>query len=48
MNNRVICKVILSSPCLWACFRPLSPLLVVFAKFGNFIESQDEMLKLSI
>jgi len=31
-NNRLIRKVILSSPCLWAWFHRLSPLSVVSAK----------------
>jgi hypothetical protein len=30
--NRVICKVTLSSSCLWASFHPLSSLLVVSRK----------------
>jgi hypothetical protein len=46
--NRVISEVTLSLPCLWASFHPLSPLSVVSAKEGKFIESQYEMLKLSI
>jgi hypothetical protein len=37
-NNRLICKVILSSPCLWAYFHPLSPPhSVVSAKKWNSI-----------
>jgi hypothetical protein len=47
-NIRVIGKVTLSSPCLWACFQSVSPLSLVSAKQGNFIKSQYEMLKLSI
>jgi hypothetical protein len=35
--NGVICKVTLSSPCLWASFHPLSPLSVVSAR--HFISS---------
>jgi hypothetical protein len=35
------------SPCLWASFHPLTPLLVVSVKLGNFIKSQYEMLELS-
>jgi hypothetical protein len=30
-NDRVICKVTLSSPCLWASFHPKTPLSVVSA-----------------
>jgi hypothetical protein len=30
--NRVVCKVTLSSPCLWASFHPVYPLSVVSAK----------------
>jgi len=36
------------SPCLWASFHSLTPLLVMSVKEGNFIKSQYEMLKLSI
>jgi hypothetical protein len=32
LDNRLIRKVTLSSPCLWASFHPLSPLLVVSTK----------------
>ncbi len=32
IDNRVIRKVTLSSPCLWASFHPISPLSVVSAK----------------
>jgi hypothetical protein len=28
----VVCKVTMSSPCLWACFHPLFPLSLVSAK----------------
>ncbi len=39
-NNRLICKVILSSPCLWAWFHPLYPNNVQFhemvPKFSQF------------
>ncbi len=38
-SNRDICKFTLSSPCLWASFHPLTPLLVVLVKNGNFIKS---------
>jgi hypothetical protein len=38
-SNRVISKVTLSSPSLWACFHPLSPLSVVSTKLENFIIS---------
>ncbi len=36
------------SPCLWASFHSLTPLLVVSVKEGNCIKSQYELLKLSI
>ncbi len=32
IGNRVSLKVILSSPCLWACFHPLSPFWARCAK----------------
>ncbi len=35
------------SPCLWASFHPLTPLLAVSVKLGCFIKSQYEMLELS-
>jgi hypothetical protein len=41
-------KVTQSSPCLWAYFRALTPLSVVSVKYGNFIKSGYEMLKLNI
>jgi hypothetical protein len=46
----VFCVLELSrkSPCLWAYFHSLSPLLMVSAKKGNFNTSQYEMLKLII
>jgi hypothetical protein len=44
----MIIELSVKSPCLWACFHPLSPLSVVFGKQGNFIKSQYEMLKLGI
>jgi hypothetical protein len=47
-NIRVILKVTLFSPCLWASFHLLSSLLVVSAKYRHLIKSQYEMLKLSI
>jgi hypothetical protein len=50
-HNVAICKVTLSSPCLWASFHSLfySLLSVVSAQSKEiFIKSQYEMLKLSI
>ncbi len=46
--NRVICKVTLCFTPYLLCFHPLSPLLVVSAKWRNFIKSGYEMLKFSI
>jgi hypothetical protein len=43
-NTRVISKVTLSSPCLWACFHPLSPLSVVSAKLGNLSMKEGSLL----
>jgi hypothetical protein len=48
VHYKVIRKVTLSSPCLWAYFHPLSPPSVVSPNKGNFIKSQYEMLNLSI
>jgi hypothetical protein len=45
INYRVIIEKSVKSPCLWASFHPLTPLLVV--KYEDFIKSQYEMLKLS-
>jgi hypothetical protein len=44
---RVICKVTLSSPCVWACFHP-PPILLQWYLQSNeiFIKSHHEMLKL--
>jgi len=39
-------EISVKPPCLWASFHPLTPLLVISAKEGNFIKSQYEMLKL--
>ncbi len=36
------------SPYFWASFHPLTPLLMVSTKEGNFIKSQYEMLKLNM
>jgi hypothetical protein len=46
--NRVIHKVTLSSPCLWACFHSPIHSFSGICKVRNFIKSQYEMLKLSI
>ncbi len=43
---RVIIEISANSPCLWASFHPLTPLLVTVNQ-GSFIKSQYEMLKLS-
>jgi hypothetical protein len=43
----VTLEISANSPCLWASFHPLTPLLVVFLMLGNLMESQYEMLKLS-
>jgi hypothetical protein len=49
LDIRVICKVTLSSPCRWAFgFHPYTLFSVVPAKQGKFIESQYEIMKLSI
>jgi hypothetical protein len=45
---RIIQKVTLSSPCLLACFHPLSPLSVCPQSNEILFKSQYEMLKLSI
>ncbi len=41
-----IMEIFTNSPCLWASFPPLTPLLVVSVKLENFINSPYEMLKL--
>jgi hypothetical protein len=41
LDNRVIRKVTLSSPCLWASFHPLSPLSVVSTIIHHSIRTLD-------
>jgi hypothetical protein len=41
-------ELFVKSPYIWACFNLLSPLSVICTKYENFIESLNEMLKLSI
>jgi len=45
---KIIHTITVFSPYLWASFHPLYPLLMVFAKEGNLIKSQYEMLKFNI